>query len=247
MNQSINFLNVNVEGDRHLSQIKKLLDNKKPDVVCFQEVLEKDIPFFIGAGYAHHFVPMKSYYVAEREEFTTEGILTMWNKQFTLVCKHVHAYFTVLGAFEDRKGNRAPNDGDRPLLVVELSDGERMYRIGNTHFFWTPDGGVTEEQLVTLETMFTALDTHNDSTGIILSGDFNAPRGRETWERIAARYKDNIPRQIVTTIDQELHKKKGLMYVVDGVFSSPEYIVSDAEVIEGVSDHKAVFARIARA
>ena len=109
MNQSINFLNVNVEGDRHLSRIEKLLDDKKPDVVCFQEVLEKDIPFFIGAGYAHHFVPMKSYYVAEREEFTTEGILTMWNKQFTLVCKHVHSYFTVLGAFEDRKENRAPS------------------------------------------------------------------------------------------------------------------------------------------
>ncbi len=245
MNEPINFLNVNIEGDRHLSQIEKLLDHMVPDIVCFQEVLESDIPLLTKVGYAYHFAPMRSYYVPETNTFTTKGLLSMWNERFTLINQHVHPYFTVAGAFEDKKDQRAPNDGNRLLLVIELSDADRVYRIGNTHFFWTAEGSVTDEQLAVLDVLFEALDTYNDKIGIVFSGDFNAPRGRETWERIAARYKDNIPPQIVTTIDQELHKKKGLMYVVDGAFSSPEYIVSDVEVIEGVSDHKAVFARIA--
>jgi endonuclease/exonuclease/phosphatase family metal-dependent hydrolase len=83
---------------------------------------------------------------------------------------------------------------------------------------------------------------------LILCGDFNAPRGGEIFKMLADKYKDNIPPEYDSSLDTELHrigKIKKLM--VDGLFTTSAYIVSDVKLSEGVSDHKAVTAIISLA
>jgi hypothetical protein len=57
-------------------------------------------------------------------------------------------------------------------------------------------------------------------------------------------YKDNVPKEVDSTIDPVLHRAKDIRYMVDGVFSTPAYKVSEVEVREGVSDHKAILAQV---
>lgn len=82
----------------------------------------------------------------------------------------------------------------------------------------------------------------------VLCGDFNSPRGRETF----AKFSDelglihHLPLSIATTIDPRFHDAGALELVVDTIFSTPEYQVLDVEVLEGISDHKAIFATVER-
>jgi endonuclease/exonuclease/phosphatase family metal-dependent hydrolase len=79
----------------------------------------------------------------------------------------------------------------------------------------------------------------------ILTGDFNAPRGRATWDTLAAKYKDNIPARYTSSIDPS-HRAGESPYVVDGIFTTPEYEARNVELHEGISDHKAVTATVVK-
>jgi hypothetical protein len=65
--------------------------------------------------------------------------------------------------------------------------------------------------------------------------------------RLAERLTDNIPPDVTTTIDHDLHARGPVPpYVVDGLFTTPQYAASDVRVVSGVSDHCAVLGRISR-
>jgi hypothetical protein len=64
----------------------------------------------------------------------------------------------------------------------------------------------------------------------ILTGDTNCPRGTELFDSLAKDYKDNIPQDAVTTIDKELHRVGFLPYVIDCMFTTPEYKVGDTVI-----------------
>lgn len=83
-----------------------------------------------------------------------------------------------------------------------------------------------------------------DLTNIIFCGDFNAPRGRQIWSILSSKLKDNVPNEITTTIDGNIHRAGNLQLVVDGLFTSSNYKVCDVQVISGVSDHCAIVAGI---
>lgn len=78
----------------------------------------------------------------------------------------------------------------------------------------------------------------------ILCGDFNAPRGGIIFDTIASKYKDNIPSEINTTIDKNLHKAGDLKLVVDGLFTTPSYQITSIKIIDSLSDHCAILANI---
>ena len=78
-----------------------------------------------------------------------------------------------------------------------------------------------------------------------ICGDFNAPRGRPTWDAIAAKYKDNIPEHYKSSIDA-MHRAGALPYLVDGIFTTPGYRADNVELHEGISDHKAITATITK-
>jgi hypothetical protein len=64
---------------------------------------------------------------------------------------------------------------------------------------------------------------------------------------MASVMKDNIPPEVTTTLDQEIHGVKGLQFVVDGMFSQPPYVVNNVRVVTGVSDHCALVGEVSRA
>lgn len=80
----------------------------------------------------------------------------------------------------------------------------------------------------------------------VFCGDFNAPRGRTVWAKLAEKYRDNIPLEIESTIDPQFHKDKTISYVVDGILSSASYEVREVRVVGSLSDHKALVTQIRR-
>ena len=81
----------------------------------------------------------------------------------------------------------------------------------------------------------------------VLTGDFNAPRGRESFDRLSAAYRDAIPPEVTTTLDRPFHRNRDIPdYVVDGLFSSREISVSTVAVHSGLSDHCGITANLNR-
>lgn len=123
---------------------------------------------------------------------------------------------------------------------IRAESGE-IYRCVTTHFPVTKEGESTPHQLEILTPLFNELDKLGD---FVLCGDFNAPRGNETFRRISEKYKDNIPEKYITSLDQNIHRVKGLMFMVDGLFTTNGYFAKDVSLVDGVSDHMAIVGTI---
>lgn len=135
------------------------------------------------------------------------------------------------------------------LAFCDIEKDGAVFRIGTTHFTWTPKGLPSDFQRLDLGVMLGHLQ---ESGEFVLTGDFNAPRGGEIFGEIAARYQDNIPLHYATSLDIDLHVAGKLRpqeladKMVDGVFSTPGYQVSDVELHTGVSDHCAITAIVSK-
>ncbi len=136
-----------------------------------------------------------------------------------------------------------PGSTASSLLMAEVEKEGELFRIGTTHFTWADGGGTNDMQKEHLVKLFALLDAKGE---FVLTGDFNAPRGGEIFSAFAAKYADNIPPHITTSIDGSLHRAGPLPYMVDGIFSTPEYKVSDVVLHEGLSDHYGFTATISR-
>ncbi len=133
---------------------------------------------------------------------------------------------------------------NKTLLSISVSFEGSSYIFATTHFTWTPDGGVTEEQRIHLKKLFAILDAMPE---VVLAGDFNAPRGQEIFGVLARKYKDNIPPEYESSLDPKFHRAGQITkLMVDGLFSTPQYEVTDVKLSEGVSDHMAVTAFVSK-
>src|SRR3989344_53549 len=56
--------------------------------------------------------------------------------------------------------------------------------------------------------------------------------------------KDNIPAEYKTSIDQNLHRVKGIQFMVDSLFTTPTYKASNVKLVDGGSDHMAIVSDI---
>lgn len=138
-----------------------------------------------------------------------------------------------------------PNDPRRLLVAAEITHLGKRYRIATTHFTWSEEGRISDEQVADFHRLQRALADYPD---YVLCGDFNAPRGRDMFAHFTDQLGliDHLPPHITSTIDGNLHRAGDLNLAVDTVFATPHYRVSQVQVIEGVSDHKAIVARIDR-
>jgi endonuclease/exonuclease/phosphatase family metal-dependent hydrolase len=127
------------------------------------------------------------------------------------------------------------------LLSCDVHKDNEIYTVATTHFTWTPDGQPDVLQRKNIVSLLRALKKLPD---VVFCGDFNAPRGREIFDKLAKKYKDNIPEEITTTIDPFLHRAPHLGYVVDGLFSTPKYSIDNVRAETGISDHKAIVGLI---
>ncbi len=230
-----------MEMHRHLDTVLSFLKTERPDIICLQEVLERDFSRFERElEMKGRFEPM-ALLASPRFESEVRGlpfglaILSRYPTEY-----RTDYYFGAPGKLPlCIKGD----EDNRILLSATVLVNGQAFRVGTTHFTWTPDGNASEAQRADIVHLLAVLDAFPD---IIFCGDFNAPRGREIWKKIAARYKDNIPPDYTSSVDPLLHRAKDIEVMVDGLFSTPEYLISDVRLVEGVSDHKAIVGLIER-
>ncbi len=240
---SIKVISLNIEGDNHLQRIIPFFQRENPDVICLQEVLDKDIAFIkTQLQMEGIFAPVMNIKYPNPIRLTvnnTIGILTLTKQKiekmtFEYYVKHTEAV-PIINVNE-------PNSSDRAIITAEISKDNTPYKIINTHFTWSVQGQSTPLQHANLDSLFSILDTKGE---FILCGDFNAPRGLPVWQRLADKYTDNIPPNETTSIDQNLHRVKNIQLFVDGMFTTKHY-KAEVNVVDGVSDHKALVGIVSK-
>lgn len=243
---SIKLISLNIEGNKHLDdRVLPFLLERKPEVVTLQEVFLSDVPKIEEAlGMTGIFIPMADVNY-ENEHLPARGL---WGILHLTKLNAVEASYQYYYGIEDEIpkffANQDPNSMNRVLVWQVVEKEGQFYRFATTHFTWSKDGQTIDLQKQTYQSMNEILKTFPD---VVLTGDFNAPRGREIFTNLSKSYTDNIPQDITTTIDNNLHKAKAnIQFVVDGCFTSKEYKASEVEVVDGVSDHMAVVATISK-
>jgi len=235
---------VNIERSKHLSKVATFLRARAPEVVCLQEVVADDIaPLCQRLGYAHHFyVPMSRFPEPDEPSSAGVGILSRYAFASTEAIWYAGAGsgLDVLDRSSE-EARVATNRYSVALASIELRGA--TFTLATTHFPWTDKGGTSNLQRAACDTLLRLLKGRS----LVLSGDFNAPRGKEIFDRLVAQWKDNIPPTLTTSIDPVLHRAGPLQLMVDGLFSSDDYSVSEVALHQGVSDHCAITARISKA
>lgn len=238
-------ISLNIEVNRHHHTVLPFLKKEKPDVVCIQELLDIDFDRYkkeLGMQGIFKVFRYVNYSYPDKINGQKHGVAIFAKK--ILDAGNVF-YFgnesNILKPFKEYLSDE--NNSKNAVLVWAniMGNDNKIYKIINTHLPVTKEGESTPYQLEVVDALLEELASFED---FVLCGDMNAPRGRESFSRLAKIYKDNIPLHYKTSIDQNLHRVKGIMFMVDGLFTTKGYIASDVNLVEGVSDHMAVVAEI---
>ncbi|MCA9369096.1 endonuclease/exonuclease/phosphatase family protein [Candidatus Woesebacteria bacterium] len=236
----LSVLTLNIEGDRHLETFIPEVATRNVDIVCLQEVFEADLPEiairlgFFPSQYAFLGMSLMNtenqYHISPRGPWGIAMFTSLAHADFQNI------YYKGEGMLPEFT---TPNSVDRGLLYTTVyGDDDQELPIATTHFTWTGDGQPSPEQerdFASLAEKVATLPPH------VLCGDFNAPRGRETFRKFETLYTDPLPAEVTTTLDKNLHYTgKDLQLVVDTAFYQEPLQVEVVEVIEGISDHKGI-------
>ncbi|MCB9806084.1 endonuclease/exonuclease/phosphatase family protein [Candidatus Nomurabacteria bacterium] len=239
----LKLLSVNIEGKRHLDKINNLIDRIKPDVLCMMEVFEDDAKDFAKkVGGQYQFGNMFYKEVKREDHLKTEyrnfGIAIISNLEKNNERKEY--YFRDI---ENIKIYRQGIFTDLAMVVLsaDFKKGDSSFRIATTHFCKSENGVADNFQKEHIGGLMNSLENLSE---LVVCGDFNAPRGMEIFEIISSKYKDNIDPKYETSLDANLHRAGYLPYMVDGLFSTPEYEIKNMYFETGVSDHYAIVADV---
>ena len=243
----IKLVSLNIERDKHLQRVIPFIQSEKPDILCLQEVCQKDLVHFQKLmGSQYHFSPSGIHTVDGATNVEGEAVFsrlpaTQWFAE-------QYAGPDTLTEHNDEMSTREKNEYvKRTITGCEIQSGTSVFRIATTHFTWTPDGLPDAYQREDVRNM---LDATTRMGEMILCGDFNAPRGGEIFAFINTHYHDAIPPQYKTSIDVSLHRmgkerpEQLVDKMVDGLFMTHGYKASGVRLESGVSDHCAVVAKI---
>ena len=232
---------LNIERSKHLHRWLPYVRALAPDILCLQEVVTPDLQQIrdaTGLDHCHH-VEM-AIHPDGNQPF---GVAILARHPFTDTKTVVYAGDSNGQQLFDRTTDETKIATCRYVLpVAHVKIGETDFTVTTTHFPWTPDGEPRPFQTAAAESLVSKLGTGP----VILTGDFNAPRGGPIFAALAARWRDNIPALAKTSIDPDLHRAGALQLMVDGLFTSPEFTASDVRLVPGLSDHQGVSAMIAR-
>src|SRR3989344_4398648 len=245
----LKLISLNIEKSKHLDRVIPFISRELPDVFCVQELFERDIPHFSKAlgSVAYAYVPMTRRINETPPEI--QGLATF--SRFPIVHQEVHYY---QGDSEhvpdsDTEDPKTFTRNNYTVLICDIEKDGYPFRICTTHFTWTPDGKPDDLQRDHIKKLLKILESVGE---FVFPGDFNAPRGGEIFCMLAEKYKDNVPSHYKTSLDILLHwagktRPRELEdKMVDGIFSTPGYRVSNVEMISGVSDHCALIADVSR-
>ena len=239
---ALKLISVNIERSKHLERVLPFIEREQPDVLCVQELMERDLPAFqkrVGSGV---YAPTALHPAENDPGVFGLGIFSRFPMQSDVRYYWGDGSTNVPFDFSSAESKHAT---ESHALVLSTIAADTSYRIATTHFTWTPDGSTDDYQRRDLRSLLVAAE----GEAFVLCGDFNAPRVHagapgQIFAALAARYRDNIPPQYTTSIDKDLHRAGDLQLMVDGLFTTPEYIAKDVHLVNGVSDHMAIVATI---
>jgi len=245
---------INIERSRHLARVEGFLRRQQPHVLCLQELCARDIPFFEGLfGQRLHYAPMMLH--PAEEELEPVGVGLVATTALAEVAEHYYVgsraavrpiAFRNVRAEPGRPPQKTAVPGSICNAVVAATVGG--FRIATTHLTVTPHGTSTPRQRADARALLVHARAQAAAHGgLLLTGDFNAPRGRATFSLIAQNFVDGVPPHHTTSIDGALHRAGPIPFMVDGLFHTPSYRLENAALHTGVSDHMALTATLARA
>lgn len=255
MSAALKLISLNIERAKHFDRILPFLKEQKPDVACFQEVREPDVSLLKetmdGSGYV--FAPMCHH--ASEGNPAVVGICIV--SRLPLRGHGVDYYRgtpdslpnALLAPEQEKDDAIVAASMNCALSLVDVEKSSVVYRIATTHFLWSRKGRFSTYQREAMQKLLSLLEAKGE---FVFAGDFNAPRGGEIFGMIAAKYKDNIPAHYKTSLDISLHRSGKLHpeqlgnKMVDGLFSTPQCVVSNVELPSGVSDHLAIVAYVSK-
>ena len=239
----LSLISLNIEKEKHLDLVRKFFVNSKPDVICLQEVFESDfVNLKKELAMEGLFCPMAIIERTYDRSFEKIGVAILSKlKIVSSDCKYYRGNKDILRYESGQSLDKRYKMIFAVLAKIKVVFDGKEFNIFSTHFTWTPDGLANDTQRKDVAQL---LDILSKEKSFVLCGDFNAPRGGEIFAKIAEKYKDNIPPEYESSIDPDLHRKPGLRLMVDGLFSTPDYIAEHVKLVCGVSDHCAIKAKI---
>jgi endonuclease/exonuclease/phosphatase family metal-dependent hydrolase len=245
----IKLVSINIQADMNHETVLPFLLKENADVVCIQEIYIHDLEMYEKVlGMKSFFKPMDMRESFKHKDGNTTllfgpAIFTANDAQFSY--QYIYGDETHIPVFLAKNESMTERSLVSNIVLIwgDITiPHDATYRISTTHFTWTPEGLPTPYQIEDAKILIQTLD--EKLKDFVLVGDLNAPRGMETFGMLAKKYTDNIPPEYDSSLDPKLHRVAGLKHMVDGLFSTKEYNVSNVQLIEGVSDHKAVIAMV---
>jgi len=242
-------ITINIEGSKHLETVIPFISTELPDVLCLQEVCETDCLKFENLGYDIRFVPAT---LRPAETTYSEGIVIgVRNKTSMIHATRQYHLIDPTGAIQEFN-NQAEDFGfNNPCMVADITSDGGDFRIGTTHFVWTPHGPTpTDTQRKGMDRLLAYMRTEHAH---VLCGDFNIPRNlNPLYDVLTKEYVDAIPKKYTSSLDENLHRLKDshdrreifTSYMVDYILTKQPYEASDVRLVFGVSDHAAVVATV---
>lgn len=232
----------------HTDRVVPFLTNENPEVVCMQELFEDQIDFYkkelqMECIYKPMGLWDSSISCKENKGIRKFGIAIFAKNIKESKYEYITGNEDNLNIHVSSTRVEDRNNVNTPIMWAKIiSSSGREYNIANTHFTWTYEGTATPFQIEDAKKLISILDSNLEE--FIFMGDTNAPRGRETFDMIATYFKDNIPKEYTTSIDQNLHRVKGLEYIVDCLFTKGDIKVENVKLVDGLSDHMAVVGEV---
>ena len=216
------------------------ISHERPDVVLLQEVYEGSLERISNAlGGQIVFSRMCRLSMTDREE-DAEGWGVAIGSRYPLL-NATESYYDATRIEPGKLVLNNGSDHSHSLLQAQVAVGSARFNFGTTHFTWHNRAEPSDEQLGDFKILDDILGRTPD---LVLTGDFNSPRGHPIFDSIAQRYRDNIPVDVDTTNDAGVRPEAAWRLVIDGFFTSGHYRVPNLRMVQGLSDHKGILAEV---
>lgn len=262
---SLKILHLNIEGNKHLDAVRKLLQEIQPDIACFEEAMKNEIEKLAkDAGYELIFAP--SLGIKDGDLIDKEGpaILSRLKINSEDILRYDGNGLEELPIFnkeylDSTYGKRLKERFSffAPLVVINVQVGNKNVNICTAHFpvidhnlpgeenHFQKDPEYIKEFLILsgyFDRMLALIKGINNP--IVFTSDLNNPRGEQIYDALAEELIDIVPKDLISSIDPKLHRNPNLQLMVDTIMTSSDVVVESFEVLEGVSDHKGFIATL---
>lgn len=244
----LKLISMNMEGEKHFPRILTLIIAEQPDVICIQECTEEFLQKLEALGFHTTFCAQR--WQIQNDVAYLEGNAIASKLPHTATIKYYYRPHATLPPTVP-----TPNDlKHHNVIIATLIDTNGdSYIFATVHGIYTKNGLPDEHQTQGVKKLLSILATEKPH---ILCGDFNMPRGYNVlYEEYAKLYTDTIPLEYTSSLDRAFHihgNNPSLTepifesYMVDYLFSKPEYTVTDVRFQFGVSDHAAIVATVSK-